>query len=61
MGAIGILVGVGYSNFSKYPAVLIAVLMLGAIHAHLFRATHNPYMSINALLMLCVSITLIVM
>lgn len=59
LGAIGILGGFWYRELVNYSASLLAVLMLGAIHAHVFRAKHKPYMAINALLMLCLSITLI--
>ncbi|WCN37658.1 DoxX family protein [Aneurinibacillus uraniidurans] len=61
IGVIGILAGFWYSELLKYAAALISVLMLGAIHAHLFRAKHNPYMAINAFLMLGLSILLIMM
>ncbi|MFD7525555.1 DoxX family protein [Paenibacillus chitinolyticus] len=43
IGGIGVLTGFWYFELSKYIAALIAVLMLGTIHAHLFRAKHNPY------------------
>lgn len=42
-----------------YAASLFAVLMVGAIHAHLVRARHKPFMALNALLMLVLSVTLL--
>lgn len=59
IGALGILGGFAYPELLVYSASLLAVLMLGAIHAHLFRAKHKPYMAVNALLMFCLSILLI--
>lgn len=59
IGVIGILGGFMFPELLNYSASLLAVLMVGAIHAHLFRAKHKPYMAINALLMLCLSIFLI--
>ncbi|MDF2683730.1 MAG: conserved hypothetical rane protein [Brevibacillus sp.] len=52
IGAIGMLVAIWIPGVLKVFALLLAVLMLGAIHAHLFRARHKPYMAINALVML---------
>ncbi|BFH17966.1 DoxX family protein [Paenibacillus melissococcoides] len=43
----------------KYAAVLYILLMLGAIHAHLFRAKHPPKMAINAAAMLLLSLILL--
>ncbi|MGC6586913.1 DoxX family protein [Paenibacillus sp. Dod16] len=42
-----------------YAASLFTVLMVGAIHAHLVRARHKPFMALNALLMLMLSATLL--
>ncbi|GIO93902.1 MULTISPECIES: DoxX family protein [Paenibacillus] len=42
-----------------YAAALFAVLMIGAVHAHLFRAKHKPIMALNAMLMLVLSVTLL--
>lgn len=60
VGAIGIMAGFRYPGLLQYAAALLAILMLGAIHAHLFRAKHKPYMAINALAMLGLSVYLIV-
>lgn len=43
----------------KYAALLFAILMLGAVHAHLFRARHKPIMAANAILMLALSVLLL--
>ncbi|AFH63299.1 DoxX family protein [Paenibacillus caseinilyticus] len=40
-------------------AGLCAVLMLGAVHAHLVRARHKPFMASNALLMLGLALYLL--
>ncbi|MFF3925025.1 DoxX family protein [Paenibacillus lactis] len=42
-----------------YAAALFAGLMVGAVHAHLFRAKHKPIMAVNAMLMLVLSVTLL--
>ncbi|EHB65946.1 MULTISPECIES: DoxX family protein [Paenibacillus] len=44
---------------SIYAAALFAVLMIGAVHAHLYRAKHKPIMAVNAMLMLVLSVTLL--
>ncbi|WP_139492461.1 DoxX family protein [Brevibacillus dissolubilis] len=61
IGALGMLGGFVYPQLLNYAAALLAVLMAGAIHAHLFRARHKPYMASNALLMLGLCIVLIAM
>ncbi|MBD0382201.1 DoxX family protein [Paenibacillus sp. WST5] len=60
IGSFGILISSWVPATLIYAAALLAVLMLGAIHAHLARAKHSPFMAINACLMLILSITLIV-
>ncbi|UFJ39548.1 DoxX family protein [Brevibacillus humidisoli] len=60
MGMMGVLAGIWYPVLLRYAAALLVLLMLGAIHAHLFRARHKPVMAINALLMLVLSVFLIV-
>jgi len=59
IGTGGILAGFWYAELLKYAAALIILLMLGAIHAHLFRARHKPFMAINAMFMLVLSTVLI--
>jgi len=59
LGAIGMLVAFWAPALMKYVAVLFVVLMLGAIHAHLFRARHKPIMAINAFFMLLFSAVLL--
>ncbi|MUT68295.1 DoxX family protein [Paenibacillus sp. NEAU-GSW1] len=61
LGMLGIVAGFWNADLLKYASALLALLMLGAIHAHLFRARHNPLMAINALLMLVLSIFMIIM
>ncbi|WP_328591359.1 DoxX family protein [Brevibacillus migulae] len=55
MGAVGLLLAFWMPILLNISALLLAVLMVGAIHAHLFRARHKPVMAINALLMLALS------
>jgi len=43
----------------KYAASLFIILMMGAIHAHLFRAKHPPKMAINGIAMLLLSLILL--
>ncbi|GIO05642.1 hypothetical protein J31TS6_16700 [Brevibacillus reuszeri] len=59
LGAIGMLAAFWAPALMKYVAVLFIVLMLGAIHAHLFRARHKPIMAINAFFMLLFSAVLL--
>ncbi|WP_284646545.1 DoxX family protein [Paenibacillus silviterrae] len=54
-GALGLILAFWVPAVLKIAAALLAVLMIGAIHAHLFRAKHRPVMAINALLMLSLS------
>lgn len=58
LAVLGMLTGFLIPGVLKYAAALIAVLMLGAVHAHLFRAGHKPYMALNAVLMLILAIAL---
>lgn len=55
LGATSMVAAFWSPGLLKYAAVLLALLMLGAIHAHLFRAQHRPIMAINALFMLVFS------
>ncbi|MCY9517526.1 DoxX family protein [Paenibacillus apiarius] len=59
-GVIGVIAGLWIPEILKYAAGLFVTLIIGAIHAHLFRAKHKPVMAINALVMLLLSITLMV-
>lgn len=43
----------------KYAAAFFVFLMLGAVHAHLFRAKHPLHMAINAAAMLLLSLILL--
>lgn len=47
-------------EYMIYAASLFAVLMAGAIHAHLVRAKHKPIMAVNAMLMLAFSVILLI-
>lgn len=60
IGVLGVLTAFWYQKLLIFAAVLFAILMVGAIHAHLFRAKHSPWMTANAVLMLILSITLII-
>ncbi|WP_325175940.1 DoxX family protein [Paenibacillus profundus] len=57
---IGVIAALWVPEILKYAAGLFVLLMIGAIHAHLFRAKHKPVMEINALVILLFSITLMV-
>ncbi|PYI52705.1 DoxX family protein [Paenibacillus flagellatus] len=59
LGVLGMIAAFRYPAAASYSAALLGVLMLGAIHAHLFRAKHKPVMAANAALMLACSIALI--
>ncbi|MBW5469507.1 DoxX family protein [Brevibacillus formosus] len=59
VGVIGVISSFWIPLLLPYAAALFAFLMLGAIHAHLFRAKHNPIMASNAVLMLVCSVILI--
>ncbi|MDZ5606586.1 DoxX family protein [Bacillus pseudomycoides] len=57
--AIGVIIGFWHLNFLKYSAILIIFLMLGALHAHFFRAKHKIVMTLNAFLMLILSVVVL--
>lgn len=59
-GVLGLLAAFWFQRMLIFAAVLFTILMIGAIHAHLFRAKHSPLMAINAVIMLILSITLII-
>lgn len=59
VGVVGIFIAFWFHEVLVFVAILFALLMIGAIHAHLFRAKHHPLMVSNALAMLLLSITLI--
>lgn len=58
-GIAGIVAAFWVPSVMPYAAGLLAVLMVGAIQAHLIRAKHRPAMAINALAMLTISVVLI--
>lgn len=55
----GLAAGFWHPALLKYVSAVTAVLMAGAVHAHLFRAGHRPVMASNALLMLLLSVILL--
>ncbi|WP_445480518.1 DoxX family protein [Lysinibacillus irui] len=59
-GVIGLLAAFWFQRMLIFATVLFAILMIGAIHAHLFRAKHSPLLAINAVIMLLLSIILII-
>ncbi|MBH5319550.1 DoxX family protein [Paenibacillus sp. GSMTC-2017] len=59
LGVVGLVIAIWVPALLKVSALLLAVLMIGAIHAHLFRAKHKPIMAINALFMLILSSILV--
>lgn len=56
---LGLIVSMWIPELTQIFAALLAILMIGAIHAHLFRARHAPYMAINALVMFIISIAIV--
>lgn len=58
-GVIGMIVSFWIPGILPYSAALFIVLMLGALHAHLFRAKHKPVMALNAFIMLVLPIVVI--
>lgn len=59
-GVIGLLAAFWFQRMLLFATVLFVILMIGAIHAHFFRAKHNPLLAINAVIMLLLSIILII-
>ncbi|KPV57248.1 doxX family protein [Paenibacillus sp. A3] len=59
-GVIALLAGFLFPALLPYVGVFFVALMLGAIHAHLFRAKHRPVMAVNAAFMLALSIVMII-
>ncbi|MFF0830492.1 DoxX family protein [Brevibacillus sp. NPDC003359] len=59
VGVIGVISAFWIHGVLKLACTLFAILMLGAIHAHLFRARHKPVMAINAGFMLICSLLLL--
>jgi len=59
IGVIGVICSFWIPEVLTLACTLFAILMLGAIHAHLFRAKHKPVMAINAVFMLICSLLLL--
>ncbi|ACK59044.1 DoxX family protein [Bacillus cereus] len=60
VGAIGIIGGIWNQYLALGANTLIAVLMVGAIHAHMFRAKQSILMAIPALLCFILSMGIII-
>ncbi|EJR76125.1 DoxX family protein [Bacillus cereus] len=60
IGAIGIIGGIWNQYLALGANTLLAVLMVGAIHAHIFRAKQSILMAIPALLCFILSIGIII-
>ncbi|WP_088831266.1 DoxX family protein [Paenibacillus tyrfis] len=58
-GVVTLLAGFRFPTLLPYVGMFLIALMLGAIHAHLFRAKHRPVMTVNAVLMLALSVIMI--
>ncbi|KZE73983.1 doxX family protein [Paenibacillus elgii] len=58
-GVVALLAGFRLPVLLPYVGLFFVALMLGAIHAHLFRAKHRPVMAVNAAFMLALSVVLI--
>lgn len=59
IGFIGVVVSFWIPATLKYSAALFIVIMLAALHAHVIRAKHKPKMSINAVIVLILSVVII--
>ncbi|MED1798539.1 DoxX family protein [Brevibacillus porteri] len=59
VGVIGVISSFWFPRVLTLACILFAILMLGAIHAHLFRAKHEPVMALNAVFMLICSLLLL--
>ncbi|BFH59567.1 DoxX family protein [Paenibacillus azoreducens] len=59
LGVLGLITAFWIPGLLKAAALLLAVLMIGAVHAHLFRAKHKPAMAVNALVMLAIAVVLL--
>ncbi|QWI16786.1 DoxX family protein [Bacillus wiedmannii] len=60
IGAIGIIGGIWNQYLALGANILLAVLMVGAIHAHIFRAKQSILMVIPALLCFILSTVIII-
>ncbi|MGD2273999.1 DoxX family protein [Bacillus wiedmannii] len=60
IGAIGIIGGIWNQYLALGANILLAVLMVGAIHAHMFRAKQSILMIIPALLCFMLSTAIII-
>nr|WP_263326938.1 DoxX family protein [Neobacillus sp. Marseille-Q6967] len=60
IGAIGMISGIWISYLTVGSSVLFVLLMLGAIHSHIFRAHQSIVMIIPATICLILSIVLII-
>lgn len=58
-GVIALLAAFRFQALLPYVGLFFVALMVGAVHAHLFRAKHRPVMAINAALMLALSVVMI--
>ncbi|WP_188069685.1 DoxX family protein [Brevibacillus brevis] len=59
VGVIAVISSFWIPGVLTFACILFAILMLGAIHAHLFRARHKPVMAINAVFMFICSLLLL--
>ncbi|NQF14939.1 DoxX family protein [Brevibacillus sp. HB1.3] len=59
VGVIGVISSFWIPGVLTFACILFVILMLGAIHAHLFRAKHKPVMAINAGILLICSLLLL--
>lgn len=60
IGAIGMIGGLWYRNLAVGSGVLFVLLMIGAIHAHIFRAHQSIVMIIPSMICLLLSIIVII-
>lgn len=58
-GAAAMISSLWLPGLETYATALFAVLMVGAIHAHVFRAKHEPVMASNAVFLLALSILIL--
>lgn len=60
IGAVGLAVGIWNRHAAIVSSILFIILMVGAIHAHIFRANQSLSMTIPALICLIISILIII-
>lgn len=60
IGALGLVAGIWNRHLAIGSSILFVILMVGAIHAHLYRAHQSLLMTIPALICLIISIIIVI-